>query len=111
MDYTEFLQTNQPLIYASAVAFPALMYLLLSCCCYGTTGKTYEDKEVEAINVDERNSRLAFMLMLLLTENKKRNRKYIRMADSIGYDHIIHPSDLYLSDSEYDSDSGADKTE
>jgi hypothetical protein len=111
MDYNEFLQTNQTLIYACVVAAPALLYMLSCCCCYRTNERTYEDKEVAAINVDERNSRLAFMLMLLLTENKKENRKYIRMAESIGYDHIIHPSDLYPSDSEYDSDSGGDKTE
>jgi hypothetical protein len=109
MDYTELLK-NQSLVSTAMLVLPTvlLLNLLLCCSCFNKAeDKTYEDKEVAAVNVEERNSRLAFMLMLLLNEDKKGNRKYIRMADSIGYDHIIDPVDLYQSD----SDSGGDKTE
>jgi len=104
MDYAEFLKNNQVFV-ATAVAVPALLlFNLMCCCCFfnRTDDKSSEDKEV-SVNVDERNSRLAFMLMLLLTENKKGNRKYIRMADSIGYDHIISPADFDSVESDSDT--------
>jgi hypothetical protein len=113
MDYTELLKNNHPLVAAAFVAVPTILLfnMLFCCCCNRADDKTYEDKEVEAIDVDERNSKLAFMLMLLLTEKKKEHRKYIRMADNIGYDHIIPSADLDQSDSDSESDTGDHKTE
>lgn len=109
MDFNELLKNNQAFVATAALALPALLLfnLMFCCCSFRSNDKSYEDKEVEAVNVDERNSRLAFMLMLLLTENKKSNRKYIRMADSIGYDHIISPTDF--DNSEYESDGEDEK--
>lgn len=44
------------------------------------------------------------MLMLMLLENKGENRKYIKMAEGIGYDHIISTSEFIDSDSDSETD-------
>ena len=49
----------------------------------------------------ERNSRLAMLLMILLSD--KPNRKYVRMAKQIGIDHIVSDDTLFESSGE-DSD-------
>lgn len=68
--------------------------LLLSCCC------SRGSKKEATLTISEKNSKLAFMLMLILLENKVENRKYIKMAEGIGYDHIISTCEFQDSDSE-----------
>jgi len=46
---------------------------------------------------EERNSRLAMLLMILLSE--KPNRKYVRVAKQIGTDHIVS-DELFDDESE-----------
>jgi hypothetical protein len=69
--------------------------LLLSCLCCCTT----EQKDNPLV-IAEKNAKLAFMLMLILLENKDDNRRYIKMAEGIGYDHIISSREFIESDSE-----------
>jgi hypothetical protein len=93
MDFTalpiEYVAGSAALLVVSIVAG-------LRCCCttsteVGTGAVTYED---------ERNSRLAMLLMILLAD--KPNRKYVRMAKQIGVDHILTDDSLFDTD---DSDS------
>jgi len=68
--------------------------LMLTCCC--------RSKKETCLTIAEKNSKLAFMLMLILLENKGENRKYIKMAEGIGYDHIISTAEFIDSESESD---------
>ena len=74
---------------AAAVLVTALMGSL---CC--------RRRPVAAASV-ERNSRLAMLLVILLSD--KPNRKYVRMAKQIGIDHIVSDDTLFDSSDE-DSD-------
>jgi hypothetical protein len=67
---------------------------MLSCCC------SCRSKKETSLTIAEKNSKLAFMLMLILLENKGENRKYIKMAEGIGYDHIIDTSEFIDTDSD-----------
>jgi hypothetical protein len=111
MEFSDFIKANHPVVIATIVAMPAiLLFNMMCCCCFrGNDNKSYDIREEEPVNVEARNSRLAFMLMLLLMENKSINRKYIKMADSIGYDHIIGPTDLLESDTEDLRDENEDE--
>lgn len=42
---------------------------------------------IEEIN--KRNAQLALMLMMMLIESPEKNQKYIRLAKSIGCDHLV----------------------
>jgi hypothetical protein len=84
------LQNNQALIAGSILG--GLFILgssLCCCCCKPAVVETDNSEEYDVVDVDDRNSKLAFMLMMLLLEDKGSNRKYIKMAESIGYDHIL----------------------
>lgn len=97
MDYTFLVQHNE--YFAGAGIIVATLLFASSLLCCGSPKKEVEVEE-EYVNVDDRNSRLAFMLMLLLLENKSANRKYIKMAENIGYDHILTNGDLDASEDE-----------
>lgn len=89
--------SSLPIQYVAGSAAVAVISLMagLRYCCASTSdvGQTvYED---------ERNSRLAMLLMILLAD--KPNRKYVRMAKQIGVDHILTDDSLF--DSSDDSDS------
>jgi len=59
--------------------------LLVSLC----GGKSSVNQELDEAVVNARNSKLAVMLIMLLLESPEENRNYIRLARSIGYDHLI----------------------
>jgi hypothetical protein len=42
---------------------------------------------IEEIN--KRNAQLALMLMMMLIESPEKNQKYLRLAKSIGCDHLV----------------------
>lgn len=115
MDLNNFSVPNEVLVASTVVIFTSLLFASCLTCCSGSnnvaTAKAEEDFDTvdndtdqEEVNIVERNSKLAFMLILLLLENKSANRKYIRMAEKIGYDHIINEGDLQPSDEDEVSD-------
>jgi len=78
---------------SAALLVVSLMAGLRYCC-------TPTPEVVDGSYEDERNSRLAMLLMILLAD--KPNRKYVRMAKQIGVDHILTDDSLFDTD---DSDS------
>ena len=92
MDYTLYIIDLNVILGMSLLG----SMLMLSCCC------SCRSKKETCLTIAEKNSKLAFMLMLMLLENKGENRKYIKMAEGIGYDHIISTSEFIESDSETD---------
>ena len=65
-------------------------YASLSLIVMGSTlwfGLSSRRNHVEEIN--KRNAQLALMLMMMLIESPEKNQKYIRLAKSIGCDHLV----------------------
>jgi len=89
MDFNQ--QNNQVLIAGSILSGLFLLGSTFFCCCCSkpVVVESDDSEEYDVVDVDDRNSKLAFMLMMLLLEDKGSNRKYIKMAESIGYDHIL----------------------
>lgn len=76
---------------AAGLATAALFYELCSCCCAR-----------RGVDLGERNSRLAMLLVLLLADRP--NRKYIQMAKEIGIDHMIKDDRVFQAEVTSDSD-------
>jgi len=86
------------------IATPAVVifgYILYSCCRSikvndDDNNDTNDTKEYETQSVEnndshihDKNSKLAFMLMMLLAVEPRLNEKYMHFARNIGYDHIV----------------------
>lgn len=99
--YSNILQMS--IVEITMISSPAVVmvgYLLYSCCSPNkeindelvaeeTDVKTDESESLDCDNINAKNSKLAFMLMMLLSVEPKLNTKYIQFAKNIGYDHII----------------------
>ena len=77
---------------AAGLATAALFCEVFYCCCCARRG----------VDVGERNSRLAMLLVLLLVD--KPNHKYIQMAKEIGIDHMIKDDRGFQAERTSDSD-------
>jgi len=97
MDYTLYI-IDYNIVDANILVGLGLLgaLMLLSCSCCSAAPKA------TPLTIAEKNSKLAFMLMLILLEHKEDNRKYIKMAEGIGYDHIIGPCEFLDADSDSD---------
>ena len=89
MDYTLFIIDMNVILGLGLLS----SMLMLSCC-------SCRSKRDLTLTTAEKNSKLAFMLMLILIENKEENRKYIKVAEGIGYDHLISTCEFMDSDSD-----------
>ena len=92
MDYNVYV-VDVETVAGLAGCVSGMLVLLALCCCSSK-------RDVKAVDTHERNSKLAFMLMLILLENKDNNRKYRKMAEIVGYDHIMSPDEFGDTDSE-----------
>jgi len=96
--YNKIIQTS--LIDIAMIGSPAIVmfgYILYLCACSNkpadanSNDVTERESQSPCISNDihDKNSKLAFMLMMLLSVEPKLSEKYIHFARNIGYDHIV----------------------
>jgi hypothetical protein len=95
---------HYPLFDIVTIGSPAVLllgYMVYSCCSSNKTvdhesageelnhNTEAESEPMDYDDINDKNSKLAFMLMMLLSVEPKLNEKYIHFARNIGYDHIV----------------------
>ena len=97
MDFIHTTIANASLFDMATMLSPAVVafgYIVYSCC-----GRSKTDDEIHVVvenhhcdDINEKNSKLALMLMMLLTVEPGLNRKYSNLAQTIGCKHIMSGS-------------------
>lgn len=74
--------------YAGYAAVITFVLLFVSMCSSNDSTKVQLEKTTSD-EIHSRNAKLAVMLMMLLLESPEENQKYIRLARSIGCNHLL----------------------